>query len=219
MTRRCPKCKRDLPIENFGIKRRRKDGLSIWCKECNRACVNKLRSRPEGAQAHRLREQERYKNNPERGKLNARKWREANLDRAKNANNAARRRRMENPEFRKREYSRIAQWSKDNKARVTARGNSNRNLRRNAQPKWLSPIQKAKIQEFYEIALCKTVQTGVKHHVDHIFAIKAKQFNGLHVPWNLQVLTGAQNDEKWIKVPKVFEQQLWNAQRHVRSGD
>jgi hypothetical protein len=218
MMRCCSKCKKELPIECFGIHKQRKDGISLWCKECNRNCVNKYRSTDVGRENHRLQELERHHKNPGPVRARAKKWRSENLERAKKSNSECRRRRMDNPELRKKEYARIAQWEKDNKARVAARRRSNKLLRMNAQPKWLSPIQKAQMQEFYEIALARQIQTGEKHHVDHIFAIKGKSFNGLHVPWNLQVMTRTENDKKFTKVPKEFEHMLWNEQRHVRSG-
>jgi 5-methylcytosine-specific restriction endonuclease McrA len=35
-TKICTSCKRELPIENFGICRKLKSGLNIYCKECKR---------------------------------------------------------------------------------------------------------------------------------------------------------------------------------------
>jgi len=190
----------------------------VWCKKCNRESVARYRNTPEGGEKHRAREKARFKANPApvRERLNA--WRAANLEHARAANNAARLRRMKDPEYRKKENARISKWAKENKVRVGAKTKTNRMLRARAQPKWLSAIQKAQIQEFYEIAAARNIQTGIKHHVDHIFAVKATDWRGLHVPWNLQVMTATENDEKWIKVPKEFEHQLWNPQKHVRSG-
>jgi hypothetical protein len=90
-----------------------------------------------------------------------------------------------------------------------------RNMRRRtaktrARPTWLTAIQKAQIQEFYEIARAKSVQTGIKHHVDHMFALRHPKFNGLHVPWNLQVLTQTENYTKKLRVPKQFAEMLWD---------
>lgn len=65
-----------------------------------------------------------------------------------------------------------------------------------ATPTWLSNIQRAQLQEFYDIARARTVQTGVLHHVDHIEPLKGDNARGLHVPWNLQVLTAAENLRK-----------------------
>jgi hypothetical protein len=66
----------------------------------------------------------------------------------------------------------------------------------NATPDWLTAIHKAQIAEYYEVATALEMQTGVKHHVDHIIPLKAKIASGLHVPWNLQVLTAIENLSK-----------------------
>ena len=33
-TKRCPKCGRELPLNEFYLKRAAPDGLQTWCKEC-----------------------------------------------------------------------------------------------------------------------------------------------------------------------------------------
>jgi hypothetical protein len=81
-----------------------------------------------------------------------------------------------------------------------ARLNANSAARRRAAPSWLTAIQKAQIMEFYDIARCLTVQTGIQHDVDHIMPIKGEASSGLHVPWNLQILTKSENCAKKNKV-------------------
>jgi hypothetical protein len=81
-----------------------------------------------------------------------------------------------------------------------ARLNSLSAARRTASPSWLTAIQRAQIMEFYDIAKCLSVQTGVPHHVDHIMPIKGENMCGLHVPWNLQILTQSENCAKKNKV-------------------
>lgn len=68
--------------------------------------------------------------------------------------------------------------------------------RRTSTPLWMSAIEKAQILEFYDIARAMTCQTGVKHHVDRIEPLNGISSCGLHVPWNLQILTAAENCRK-----------------------
>ena len=69
-----------------------------------------------------------------------------------------------------------------------------------AAPDWLSDKQLAEIKAFYEIAYQMEKLTGVRHEVDHIEQLKGKcprtgirKVCGLHVPWNLRVITRFMN--------------------------
>lgn len=58
-------------------------------------------------------------------------------------------------------------------------------------PKWLNAGHKAEIEGFY--FFCQLFRN---HQVDHIVPIRGKNVSGMHVPWNLQVLTAEQNRAK-----------------------
>jgi hypothetical protein len=59
------------------------------------------------------------------------------------------------------------------------------------------------IDAFYAEARRKTAETGILHVVDHVWPLKHPDCCGLHVPWNLQVITGTENDQKGNKLPTV----------------
>jgi len=103
------------------------------------------------------------------------------------------------PEYVKSEKIRSANWAKNNRPKRTAQAERRRSLEINATPKWLNAIEKAQIQEFYEISVAKEMQTGIKHEVDHIIPLKNKIVAGLNVPWNLQILTQKENRSKGNK--------------------
>jgi len=91
---------------------------------------------------------------------------------------------------------RAKQYQKDNVAKTNARNAKRRGRRIMATPEWLTEVQLKEIQEFYTLSISKQEETGIDHHVDHIIPLQGKLVSGLHVPWNLQVITATENLEK-----------------------
>ena len=71
---------------------------------------------------------------------------------------------------------------------------------RQATPKWLSAEQKLEIRLKYRLAIELSRRTGVRHAVDHIVPLQGENVCGLHVPWNLEVLTQDENLKKSNKL-------------------
>lgn len=65
-----------------------------------------------------------------------------------------------------------------------------------ATPPWLTDSHIRQIKSIYDEAARLTDATGIPHHVDHIVPICGKGVTGLHVPWNLQILTAKENISK-----------------------
>lgn len=63
-------------------------------------------------------------------------------------------------------------------------------------PKWLTEDDHWMIEQAYDIAVKRTKATGVMFHVDHIVPLQGASVSGLHVPWNLQVITEIENKRK-----------------------
>lgn len=84
-------------------------------------------------------------------------------------------------------------WKKENPARVREHDAARRALEIMAMPPW---ADRAAIAEVYAAAAARTRESGIQHHVDHAYPLRGQGFSGLHVPWNLQVLTAAQNMSK-----------------------
>jgi len=64
----------------------------------------------------------------------------------------------------------------------------------------LNQIQKSAIKNIYSFADWVSKKTGERHHVDHIVPLKGKNMSGLHVPWNLRVISQKENLMKKNKV-------------------
>ena len=60
-------------------------------------------------------------------------------------------------------------------------------------PAWLTAEHKVQMEAFYKKAHTRTKSTGTKMHVDHVVPLQGKTVCGLHVPWNLQVITASEN--------------------------
>ena len=71
---------------------------------------------------------------------------------------------------------------------------------RQATPKWLSAEQKLEIRLKYRLAIELRRRTGVRHAVDHIVPLQGEEVCGLHVPWNLEVVTQEENLKKSNKL-------------------
>ena len=99
----------------------------------------------------------------------------------------------ENKEYKK-ECNR--KWAEENPDKVNAIKARRRARKLRATPKWLTQEQDLEIKLIYKTARELEDMDGVKRHVDHIVPLKGKDVRGLHVPWNLQILTAEQNLSK-----------------------
>ena len=108
-------------------------------------------------------------------------------------NNAATR-----PAYVLREYRNA--WKANNKTQVLADNKVRRRKHRDATPPWLTRKQKSEIRQLYQIAITMTQTTGEQYVVDHIVPLRSHEVCGLHVPWNLRVITQEENLKKSNKL-------------------
>lgn len=71
---------------------------------------------------------------------------------------------------------------------------------RDATPKWLSSEQKMEIRLKYRLAIEMSRATGIRHAVDHVIPLQGEDVCGLHVPWNMEVITQDDNLKKSNKL-------------------
>lgn len=119
-------------------------------------------------------------NHPDKNAARTQRYRDANRERLRAKN---------------REYS------KANKAAVSARAMKRHAAKRQAVPAWADLVA---IQSFYDEAVRLTTETGVKHHVDHIYPLRGRTVCGLHVAENLRVITETENCRKSNKHPDAW---------------
>lgn len=115
------------------------------------------------------------------------------LKNKKSCNNASVEYRRKFPEKDKR-YKR--NYEQNNRDKINAKRAKRRASRYNATPKWLTKLHLIKIREFYTETKRLEKETGIKYNVDHIIPLQGETVCGLHVPWNLQILTQTENARK-----------------------
>jgi len=71
---------------------------------------------------------------------------------------------------------------------------------RNATPPWITKEHKLQIRQLYLEAQRLTKLTGERYVVDHIVPLINDAVCGLHVPWNLRVMTQEENLRKSNKL-------------------
>ena len=98
-----------------------------------------------------------------------------------------------------------AAWKADNKLQVRADTKARRRKHRAATPPWLSRKQKTELRHMYQAAITMTQTTGEQYVVDHIYPLRSEVVCGLHVPWNLRVVTQAENLKKSNSLPEDSE--------------
>ena len=91
-------------------------------------------------------------------------------------------------------------WKANNKTQVLADNKVRRRKHREATPPWLTRKQKSEIRQLYQIAITMTQTTGEQYVVDHIVPLRSYEVCGLHVPWNLRVITQEENLKKSNKL-------------------
>jgi hypothetical protein len=149
---------------------------------------------------------EQKKNNPEKWEVIRQRYRSTHRD---DVRAQVKRWRKANPE---KETSRKLEWAKANpekekkailecnrrnKDKVNERNRAKTAAMRSSV---LVETYKPQIKAIYAEAQRISKETGIKHVVDHIMPLIGENFRGLHVPWNLQILTFEDNVRKGNKV-------------------
>lgn len=106
-------------------------------------------------------------------------------------------------EYRKQHKS---QYKITNRDKYNAIDAKRRAKKLDATPPWLSIADYDEIENFFAAAKAFKLYTGISYHIDHIVPLQGEKVCGLHVPWNLQILTEAENISKKNSV--FFEKDL-----------
>lgn len=197
-----------IPLTDDERKARRKESFRKYrLKNLDKIKEKEKQDRINNPEKHKAKQRKYKEENPEKAKANRKAWTDSNREkiRIQNRENARKRRdeinaykrkkRLE-PEYKQQEKD-YRERTKDKNAARTAK---RRAIKRLATPKWLTKEDWDKITDFYTESARLTRETGIRHTVDHIIPIQGEFVVGLHVPWNLQILTDEENTSKGIKI-------------------
>lgn len=96
-------------------------------------------------------------------------------------------------------------WKEANLLAIRADTKVRRRKHRDATPPWLTRKQKTEMRSIYQIAITMSKMSGEHYVVDHIWPLRSEFVCGLHVPWNLRVITQSQNLTKSNSLPSDEE--------------
>ena len=84
-------------------------------------------------------------------------------------------------------------WKDNNVLAIRADTKARRRKHRSATPVWLTRKERSAIRALYQAAILSTQLSGERYVIDHIYPLRSDVVCGLHVPWNLRVITQEQN--------------------------
>lgn len=154
-----------------------------------------------------------YEANKAKENERGRKWREENKDKIKgyyenNKDTYIEKAENWRKENRERRLEILSKSKKNNRAKHTADTAKYRADKDNRTPKCLTEFDHLHIKCLYQVAAMRTRESGELWSVDHVIALRGETVSGLHVPWNMAVITLEDNTRKNNKLI-LTEDQMW----------
>jgi hypothetical protein len=208
MLKKCNSCFVEKHFIEFSKDSRAKDGLCYYCRLCRKDQKKKEYNTNKDKILQKCKEY-RIKNSE---KLNSHQaeYRAKNRQSIRvKQNEIYQKNKEERLEYARKKYventevikSRVKKYNKENRSKCNALNAKRRAAQYNATPDWLTKEHLAEIEEFYVLAKeLAWLNEGETLQVDHIVPLQGKDVCGLHVPWNLQILTKAENVKKFNKL-------------------
>lgn len=186
--KKCGSCEVVKPLSDFHKRVASPDGLAYKCAACIISTCSEWRNKNPGAFARWYAE-----NRQERAEY-WRQWYEANKGQRSQT---------------------YATWAKENKHIVNALVAKRTAAKFNATPSWAN-FQA--MREFFAEAARLTLETGIRHEVDHIYPLQGKLVCGLHCEANLQILTKVENIRKSNRMPEIDHESKRHYSANARHG-
>jgi hypothetical protein len=175
--KQCTKCNQLKAYDSFYASKKHRSGYANVCKVCESA-RNKVKTQA----------------NKDRRLAVAKAWRDANKDKQDKAVKAWR---EDNAE----RYAKFfVEHREANRGAYNAKWMAREVGKKMRTPKWLTESDWLAIKCKYQVAAMLNKHGVEKWDVDHIIPLNGKTVSGLHVPWNLQVITAKQNKIKGNRI-------------------
>jgi hypothetical protein len=187
----CSKCKTNRDVAEFYKNVKMRDGLSNYCKACQRAANTSWRDRNRDKHLGMVKD-----------------WYERNKE------DYLEKRRQTYRDNPAPVAERTAIYKKKNLGKINARG-AKRRAGARQRACLMTPADEQKIKALYGFARYLTEKFATPYHVDHIIPLNGKTCSGLHVPDNLRVIRARLNLSKGAKidyelVPEAFRTEDWD---------
>lgn len=174
ITKICKKCNKELPIENFTLVIRNKDGRSGSCKSCD----NKVKAKNVTAQT----QHQRYL-----------RWKAKNPTKSKEAYEA---RKLSDPDLKQKQLEQTRRYRASKPGWMAAQCAKRRAKNLQATANWDTELTEFISEEAHHLRGLRDAATNITWNVDHIVPLQGKSFSGLHVWNNLQVIPKKLNVQK-----------------------
>ena len=194
VARECTKCCEFLPKKEYSSHKGTNLGINTSCIACN--------ALPDVKHKNNKKTRERRKKDPIKYLLKKRNYSQKNKEKIRASDSIWKNKNREKV----RDASN--KWKHKNRDHVL-----NYNKKREMKVKGckinLPDEQNQLIKSFYSTCKKLNKDNPDSFHVDHIIPISGDNVCGLHVPWNLQILTKAENSSKKNKFDGTYENNSW----------
>lgn len=194
-TKTCTKCGETKTLDLFYKRSDQAGKYSSHCRACKRAHDNAHCALPE-TKIKRAEYSKQLRSTPEyKAKEFEYKYTYNRLPEVKEAKKIKQRIRRLDPEVVAQERLRDAAYAKAHPEKFAMKTRKRKVAKLQRTPFWLNAGQDFEMECIYKY--CASLRSiGLDYEVDHIIPLQGNDVSGLHVPWNLQVITGAENSAK-----------------------
>ena len=188
MAKTCTKCNTTKTLDSFNKQKASSDGHRSYCRSCQ----------------SELSKEYRLKKLQDKGWVETEKQRHREAKAKLRQDEDYRNKQAEKEKLRRLKLKQDSDWVEserkrsinkyyNDKAPYVANAAKRRSTKLQATPNWLTDYDWEIIKWVYHCAKVAEKQYNEPYHVDHIVPLQGKNVCGLHVPWNLQVLTAKEN--------------------------